>query len=75
MILEVISGPSLGVHISQQSTSVFGLYLRIGIIPENDLAVNDIEVFGKHALVNWNSKVRYIVIEEKFELISPCQVL
>ena len=75
MILEVISGPSLGVHISQQSTSVSGLSLRIGRVPENDLAVNDPEVSGKHALVNWNSKVSYIVIEETFELISPCQVL
>ena len=75
MILEVICGPFLGVHISQQSTSVSGLSLRIGRLPENDLAVNDPEVSGKHALVNWSSKVSYIVIEETFELISPCQVL
>ena len=72
MILEVISGPSSGVRISQQSTSVFGLSLRIGRVPENDLAVNDPEVSGKHELVNLNSKVSYFVIEETFELISPC---
>ena len=75
MILEFISGPSSGVRISQQSTSVSGLSLRIGRVPENDLAVKDSEVYGKHALVNWNLKVSYIVIEETFELISPCQVL
>lgn len=64
LILEVISGPSSGVRISQQSTSVSGLSLRIGRVPENDLAVNDPEVSGKHALVNWNSK------NSKWELVD-----
>lgn len=64
LILEVISGPSSGVRVSQQSTNVSGFSLRIGRVPENDLAVNDPEVSGKHALVNWNSK------DSKWELVD-----
>ncbi|KAH9322225.1 hypothetical protein KI387_016864, partial [Taxus chinensis] len=64
LILEVISGPSSGVLISQQPEGISDLSLRIGRVPQNDLVVNDPEVSGKHALVNWNSQ------NSKWELVD-----
>lgn len=64
LTLEVISGPSSGVHISQEPEGMCNLSLRIGRVPQNDLVVNDPEVSGKHALVNWNSK------NSKWELVD-----
>ncbi|BBN16827.1 protein MpPP2C_KAPP [Marchantia polymorpha subsp. ruderalis] len=62
--LEVISGPSAGVHISQQSKKGSGLTLTVGRILQNDLVLNDPEVSGKHALISWNSKI------SKWELVD-----
>ncbi|KAL3679991.1 hypothetical protein R1sor_022947 [Riccia sorocarpa] len=62
--LEVISGPSAGVHISQQSKQGSGLTLTVGRVLQNDLVVNDPEVSGKHALISWNSK------RSKWELVD-----
>ncbi|XP_057849582.2 protein phosphatase 2C 70 isoform X2 [Cryptomeria japonica] len=64
LTLEVISGPSTGVNISHESEGICNLSLRIGRVPQNDLVVNDPEVSGKHAVVNWNSK------NSKWELID-----
>ncbi|KAL2613115.1 hypothetical protein R1flu_024807 [Riccia fluitans] len=62
--LEVISGPSAGVHISQLSKKGSGLTLTVGRVLQNDLVVNDPEVSGKHALISWNSKI------SKWELVD-----
>lgn len=62
MQLEVISGPSAGVHISQQSKKGSGLTLTVGRILQNDLVLNDPEVSGKHALISWNSKVSFLYL-------------
>ena len=56
--LEVVAGPVAGLRAEKQvvgSTAV----LTIGRLPQNDLALSDPEVSGKHVLISWNSKVRY----------------
>lgn len=57
MFLEVISGPSAGLRISQHAKEKQSIVLTVGRIPQNDLVLNDPEVSGKHALISWNSKV------------------
>ncbi|KAG0565124.1 hypothetical protein KC19_8G166700 [Ceratodon purpureus] len=61
--LEVIAGPVAGLRVEKQvvgSTAV----LTIGRLPQNDLALNDSEVSGKHVLISWNSKL------SKWELVD-----
>ncbi|CAN6482024.1 unnamed protein product [Victoria cruziana] len=53
--LEVISGPSRGLHCSLQSSDSSRLPLTIGRVPPSDLLLKDSEVSGKHARINWNS--------------------
>lgn len=53
--LEVISGPSTGLHCSVNSTSASRLPLTLGRVSPSDLLLKDSEVSGKHALINWNS--------------------
>jgi hypothetical protein len=57
LFLEVISGPSAGLRISQHAKERQSISLTVGRIPQNDLVLNDPEVSGKHALISWNSKV------------------
>ncbi|KAG8636699.1 hypothetical protein MANES_15G025800v8 [Manihot esculenta] len=51
--LEVISGPSRGLHCSIQSASSSRLPLTLGRV-SSDLLLKDSEVSGKHAMINWN---------------------
>ncbi|XP_022762031.1 protein phosphatase 2C 70 isoform X2 [Durio zibethinus] len=53
--LEVVSGPSCGLHCSVQSTSTARLPLTLGRVSPSDLVLKDSEVSGKHAMINWNS--------------------
>lgn len=54
--LEVISGPCCGLHCSIQSASTSRLPLTLGRV-SSDLLLNDSEVSGKHAMINWNMDV------------------
>ncbi|KAG9457930.1 hypothetical protein H6P81_002438 [Aristolochia fimbriata] len=54
LTLEVISGPSCGLHCSLLSTNISRLPLTLGRVPPSDLILKDSEVSGKHALINWN---------------------
>ncbi|CAM6098917.1 unnamed protein product [Calypogeia fissa] len=64
LFLEVISGPSAGLRVSQHAKERQSISLTVGRIPANDLVLNDPEVSGKHALISWNSKV------SKWELVD-----
>ncbi|KAF8401671.1 hypothetical protein HHK36_012617 [Tetracentron sinense] len=64
LILEVISGPSCGLRCSLQSTNTSRLPLTLGRVSPSDLLLNDSEVSGKHALINWNLNKR------KWELVD-----
>lgn len=55
--LEVISGPSSGLQCTVQSTNASKLIL--GRVSPSDFVLKDSEVSGKHALVNWNSNVKF----------------
>lgn len=57
LTLEVISGPSLGLRCSVQSTNTSRLPLTLGRVSPSDLLLKDSEVSGKHAMINWNSNV------------------
>ncbi|KAL3507958.1 hypothetical protein ACH5RR_033340 [Cinchona calisaya] len=54
LTLEVISGPSRGTRYSLKSTNTSRLPLTLGRVSPSDLLVNDSEVSGKHAMINWN---------------------
>lgn len=54
LMLEVISGPSQGLHYSIKSTDSSRLPLTIGRVAPSDFLVKDSEVSGKHALITWN---------------------
>ncbi|OIW12828.1 hypothetical protein TanjilG_24761 [Lupinus angustifolius] len=54
LTLEVIDGPSLGLHYSVLSTSPSRLPLTLGRVSPSDLLIKDLEVSGKHALIKWN---------------------
>ena len=56
--LEVVAGPVAGLRAEKQVASSTAV-LTIGRLPQNDLALNDPEVSGRHVLISWNSKVRY----------------
>ncbi|KAI4345598.1 hypothetical protein L6164_012704 [Bauhinia variegata] len=63
LTLEVISGPASGRHCSVQSTNPSRLPLTLGRL-SNDIAINDKEVSGKHALIQWNSdKMKWEVVD------------
>lgn len=56
--LEVISGPSKGLHFSQTSTSTSKPQVTLGrLSPCHISLLTDSEVSGKHALISWNSNV------------------
>ncbi|CAI9776312.1 unnamed protein product [Fraxinus pennsylvanica] len=54
LILEVISGPSRGLHYSIQSTNTSRLPVTVGRVSPADILLKDAEVSGKHATINWN---------------------
>ncbi|XP_022862348.1 protein phosphatase 2C 70-like [Olea europaea var. sylvestris] len=54
LMLEVISGPSCGLHYSIQSTNTSRLPLTVGRVSPADILLKDSEVSGKHATINWN---------------------
>lgn len=56
--LEVISGPSCGARYFVQSTNKSKLPLTLGRVSPSNVLVVDSEVSGKHAMINWNQKVR-----------------
>lgn len=60
--LEVITGPSSGLRYSVQSTIPSKLPLTLGRISPSDLLIQDLEVSGKHALINWNLEVNHLLI-------------
>ena len=57
LTLEVITGPSRGLHHSVQLTDPSKLPLTLGRVSPSDLLIRDSEVSGKHALINWNPDV------------------
>ncbi|KAK8571808.1 hypothetical protein V6N13_047452 [Hibiscus sabdariffa] len=62
--LEVVSGPSCGLHCSVLSTSTARLPLTLGRVPPSNLLLKDLEVSGKHAMINWNSnKLRWELVD------------
>ncbi|KAL4313385.1 hypothetical protein GQ457_01G032640 [Hibiscus cannabinus] len=62
--LEVVSGPSCGLHCSVPSTSTAGLPFTLGRVPPSNLLLKDLEVSGKHARINWNSnKLRWELVD------------
>ena len=64
--MEVISGPSCGARCSVQSASLSHLPLTIGRVSSSDLLINDLEVSGKHALINWNLDVNLSFLMSEF---------
>ena len=56
--LEVVAGPVASLRAEKQLAGSIAV-LIIGRLPQNDLALNDPEVSGRHVLISWNSKVRY----------------
>ncbi|XP_028551509.1 protein phosphatase 2C 70 isoform X2 [Dendrobium catenatum] len=62
--LEVIAGPSAGLHCSRYSKDSTALPLTLGRVSPSDLILKDSEVSGKHALINWN------VLKSKWELVD-----
>ncbi|KAL6970392.1 protein-serine,threonine phosphatase [Sarracenia purpurea var. burkii] len=64
LTLEIISGPSRGLCCSVQSTNASRLPLTLGRIAPSDLLLQDSEVSGKHALINWNlNKLKWEVVD------------
>ncbi|CAO2832083.1 unnamed protein product [Amaranthus hypochondriacus] len=62
--LEVISGPTRGLHISLCSSDDSKLPLILGRVPPSNLLLKDLEVSGKHALIKWNSdKLKWEVVD------------
>ncbi|XP_020600075.1 protein phosphatase 2C 70 [Phalaenopsis equestris] len=64
IILEVIAGPSVGIHCSRNSKDKTLLPLTLGRVSPSDLILKDSEVSGKHALINWN------MLKSKWELVD-----
>ncbi|KAL0919792.1 hypothetical protein M5K25_011910 [Dendrobium thyrsiflorum] len=62
--LEVIAGPSAGLHCSRYSKDSTALPLTLGRVSPSDLILKDSEVSGKHALISWN------VLKSKWELVD-----
>lgn len=68
--LEVISGPSRGLHFSQTSTSTSKPRVTLGrLSPCHISLLTDSEVSGKHALISWNSNV-YVLNLLHFQTFS-----
>ncbi|KAE9606444.1 putative protein-serine/threonine phosphatase [Lupinus albus] len=64
LTLEVITGPSCGLHCSVQSTNPSRLPLTLGRVSPIDLLIKDSEVSGKHALINWNlDKMKWELVD------------
>ncbi|CAK9137192.1 unnamed protein product [Ilex paraguariensis] len=64
LTLEVISGPSCGLRCSIQSSNISRLPLTLGRVSPSDVLVNDSEVSGKHALINWNlNKLKWELVD------------
>ncbi|CAL0332093.1 unnamed protein product [Lupinus luteus] len=64
LTLEVISGPSCGLHCSIQSTNPSRLPLTLGRVSPTDLLIKDSEVSGKHALIKWNlDKMKWELVD------------
>ncbi|KAE8734109.1 hypothetical protein F3Y22_tig00000778pilonHSYRG00151 [Hibiscus syriacus] len=62
--LEVVSGPSCGLHCSVLSTSTVRQPFILGRVPPSNLLLKDLEVSGKHARINWNSnKLRWELLD------------
>ncbi|XP_074292209.1 protein phosphatase 2C 70 isoform X2 [Silene latifolia] len=62
--LEVITGPACGLCYSLRSTDASKLPLTLGRVPPSNLILNDSEISGKHAMINWNPNKR------KWELVD-----
>ncbi|KAI4317780.1 hypothetical protein L6164_025622 [Bauhinia variegata] len=63
LTLEVISGPASGLRCSVQSTNPSRLPLTLGRLSK-DIPINDNEVSGKHALIQWSSdKTKWEVVD------------
>ncbi|XP_027365650.1 protein phosphatase 2C 70 [Abrus precatorius] len=64
LTLEVIDGPSRGLHCSVQSTNPSDLPLTLGRVPPSDLLIKDSEVSGKHAQIKWNlDKMKWELVD------------
>ncbi|KAL1342705.1 hypothetical protein HN51_029224 [Arachis hypogaea] len=64
LTLEVNDGPSRGLRCSVQSTNTSRLPLTLGRVSPSDLLLNDSEVSGKHAQINWNvDKMRWELVD------------
>ncbi|XWS09012.1 hypothetical protein CRYUN_Cryun40dG0049000 [Craigia yunnanensis] len=62
--LEVVSGPSRGIRCSVQSINISRLPLTLGRVSPSDILLNDSEVSGKHAMINWNSnKLKWELVD------------
>ncbi|TYJ45150.1 hypothetical protein E1A91_A02G036200v1 [Gossypium mustelinum] len=62
--LQVVSGPSCGLHCSVLSTSTARLPLTLGRVPPSYLLLKDYEVSGKHAMITWNlNKLRWELVD------------
>ncbi|KAH0937193.1 hypothetical protein HID58_004654 [Brassica napus] len=55
LCLEVISGPSIGLHFAVHSVSTSKLPLGLGRVSPSGMILKDPEVSGKHAQITWNS--------------------
>lgn len=54
LVLEVISGLSHGTRCCVKSTDTSRLPLTLGRVSPSDLLIQDSDVSGKHAMINWN---------------------
>ncbi|KAG8499781.1 hypothetical protein CXB51_006566 [Gossypium anomalum] len=62
--LQVVSGPSCGLHCAVLSTSTARLPLTLGRVPPSYLLLKDYEVSGKHAMITWNlNKLRWELVD------------
>lgn len=55
-----MSGPACGLHYSVKS-SASKLSVTLGRVTPSDMVLKDSEVSGKHAMINWNVNVRFMV--------------
>ncbi|MED6157147.1 hypothetical protein PIB30_020648 [Stylosanthes scabra] len=64
LMLEVNDGPSRGIRCSIQSSNASRLPLTLGRVSPSDLLLNDSEVSGKHAQINWNlDKMKWELVD------------
>ncbi|GAB4837543.1 hypothetical protein Ancab_002396 [Ancistrocladus abbreviatus] len=64
LTLEVITGPSRGLCHSLRSTNAPKLPLTLGRNSPSDLLLKDLEVSGKHAMINWNlNKLKWELVD------------